>query len=247
MQITFPQPSFGAQALAGPDQTGNLCVWPCEECLVSRIIHNKERLESIVKAEKNRAKNEINGKMEEFESKEENEFKGKMVIEVGSGALGLAGLAALTQGAKKVFLTDGNDQSVSNLTKILEINGLSSSSVKAQKLLWQKEVEVQLKEAFDFVLCADCLYFSEESRASLSSLLFNLLKKDGLALVAAPNRGKSRQEFMDISKPKFSSVELLDEVSKAFSPLVAERLNEMKKDPQFNEDKHWPALIIMRK
>jgi len=227
--------------------------------LVSRIIHNKERLKFV---EKNRAKNEINGKVEEFEPKEENEingktkgfeckeeneFKGKMVIEVGSGALGLAGLAALTQGAKKVLLTDGNDQSVSNLIQILEINRLSSTAVEAQKLLWQKEVEVQLRESFDFALCADCLYFSEESRASLSSLLFDLLKKGGLALVAAPKRGKSRQEFMDISKPKFSSVELLDEVSKAFSPLVAERLNEMKKDSQFDEDKHWPALIIMQK
>uniref|UniRef100_A0A0M3I3L4 Calmodulin-lysine N-methyltransferase n=1 Tax=Ascaris lumbricoides TaxID=6252 RepID=A0A0M3I3L4_ASCLU len=122
--------------LVGYDNTGNVRLWPAEECLAQYLLLN------------------------------DAVCRGKRVLELGAGMTGLAGLMALTSGAKSVCLTDGNERSVENLRMIIERNGLKGS-VRCAVLNW---AEGRLAEGFDLILCADCLFYTNSHEALLGCI-----------------------------------------------------------------------------
>jgi len=207
------RPQFDADALAGPDQTGNIRVWPAEEALTAKVLANP----SLV--------------------------AGKDVIELGAGAWGLAGLAALSSSSAKLTLTDGNKESVCTLKRVLA--AATATNSQARQLVWQEGVPEDLKESFDVALCADCLYFNGQARFGLVAVLADVLRRDGVAFVAAPKRGNSREHFIELATMKFSSVAVVEDLATAFSPTVAAAFEDLVKDERYDVDKHLPVLIVL--
>lgn len=82
--------------LVGFNNSGNIRVWPSEECLAYYLLKHEKLVRS------------------------------KTVLELGSGMVGLSGLTSVALGASEVVLTDGNEKSVENIQQIVEINKLSN-------------------------------------------------------------------------------------------------------------------------
>lgn len=140
---------------------GNICVWPSEEVLAGYCIENAA------------------------------DFKGKSVLELGAGMTGLAGLiVSQTCQPSRVLITDGNDNSVENLSIVLEENqnlGHVQENVSVQLLKWNNGAKELDQDQFDVIICADCLFF-DDGRPQLLECLVNALKPGGTAIVVAPSR-----------------------------------------------------------
>ncbi|VDM49044.1 unnamed protein product [Toxocara canis] len=148
--------------LVGYDNTGNVRLWPSEECLAEYLLLNEEIC------------------------------RDKRVLELGAGMTGLAGLMALTAGAKTIYLTDGNERSVENLQMIVEKNSLNLG-VKCAILEWAGE---RLSEKFDLVICADCLFFTNSHEALLGCIHAHLVD-GGTAYLMAPSRRGTATQFLN--------------------------------------------------
>ncbi len=103
-EVSVLRPSLDIKTLAGFNMTGNLCIWPSEECLAALLWENPALTD------------------------------GKDVIELGAGMTGMAGLVAAVAGhPKSVVLTDGNDEGVDNLREIVRRNTFDKVSAKVLK------------------------------------------------------------------------------------------------------------------
>lgn len=149
--------------LVGFDNTGNVKLWPSEECLAYFLL------------------------------KHENLVRGKIILELGAGMVGLSGLTAAALGAEEVILTDGNKKSVENAQKIVKENKLSDR-VSCCLLPWKLTLPNKL---FDVILCADCLFFTEEHR-NLLNCTYEHLKPWGVAYFMAPDRGGTAKAFLEL-------------------------------------------------
>ena len=122
------------------------------------------------------------------------------MIEIGAGMTGLAGLiVAQACGSQNVTLTDGNEVSVKNLSAIIKENKLESR-VSSRLFKWndteKSEKEKELPK-YDVAICADCVFF-DEGRPQLISCLANSLKSGGLAIVVAPMRSGTLENFLKV-------------------------------------------------
>uniref|UniRef100_A0A1I8EVC6 Calmodulin-lysine N-methyltransferase n=1 Tax=Wuchereria bancrofti TaxID=6293 RepID=A0A1I8EVC6_WUCBA len=149
--------------LAGFNNSGNIRIWPSEECLAYYLLKHEQLIRS------------------------------KTVLELGCGMVGLSGLTSAALGATEVVLTDGNEKSVENIQQIIETNKLSNH-VTCFVLHWNAAIP---KKQFDAILCADCLFFTEE-HSTLLNCISRHLKPGGIAYVMAPDRGGTYQEIVDV-------------------------------------------------
>ncbi|CAA0397643.1 Calmodulin-lysine N-methyltransferase [Arabidopsis thaliana] len=151
------------------DNTGLVCQWPSEEVLAYFCKSQPER------------------------------FRGKRVIELGSG-YGLAGLviAAATE-ASEVVISDGNPQVVNYIKRNIETNSMAfgGTSVKAMELHWNQHQLSELTNTFDIIVASDCTFFKEFHK-DLARTIKMLLKakKASEALFFSPKRGDSLEKFM---------------------------------------------------
>lgn len=145
-----------ASDLMGFNNTGNICVWPSEEALTALVLS------------------------------EVSSYRGKWILELGGGFTSLAGLMLAKYATPyAVHLTDGNEISVENVRKTVCLNELSCYT-KCSVLKWQeKGARAQAEQAkFDFILCADCLFF-DEARSALVDTIWYYLAPQGSALIMA--------------------------------------------------------------
>ncbi|VDK76076.1 unnamed protein product [Litomosoides sigmodontis] len=149
--------------LIGFNNSGNIKVWLSEECLAYYLLKHKKLAQS------------------------------KTILELGSGMVGLSGLTSVALGAAEVVLTDGNEKSVENIRRIVEINKLSNH-VTCIVLPWNTAMP---NKKFDAVLCADCLFFTEEHRVLLNCI-HRHLKSGGIAYVMAPDRSGTARAFLNL-------------------------------------------------
>lgn len=151
------------------DNTGLVCQWPSEEVLAYFCMSHPDR------------------------------FRGKRVIELGSG-YGLAGLviSATTQ-ASQVVISDGNPQVVNYIKRNIESNSMafSDTNVKAMELHWNQHELSELTNMFDIIVASDCTFFKEFHK-DLASLIKVLLKANETseALFFSPKRGDSLDKFL---------------------------------------------------
>ncbi|XP_050549009.1 WW domain-binding protein 4-like [Daktulosphaira vitifoliae] len=143
-------------------------------------------------------------------------FRNKSIIELGGGMSCLAGIMAALYGqCNDVHLTDGNINSVYNVNRILEKN-VFTSNVSCSVLKWnQKPASIR---RYDVVLAADCLFF-DEARDDLVRTISSILAYGGTALVAAPKRGNTLYEFIEMAQQE----ELHCVVQQNYNTIVWER------------------------
>lgn len=128
---------------------------------------------------------------------------------------------------------------MANLNRILEANHFLSL-IRAKLIRWDDLSDCD-SEKFDTVICADCLFF-QEFRSCLVDCIYYLLRPGGRALITAPRRGTSLENFIELSSKRFI-VHSEDNYSKKIST----RKSALKDDDRFNEDKDYPLLIRMEK
>lgn len=205
------------QDVKGFDNTGNVCIWPSEEVLAYYCMKNKEI------------------------------FVDKSVCELGGGMTCLAGfVVAATTKAKETFLTDGNNKSIQNVQVILErnIGCLGHCNVVTRRVRWDDEDDINdLLARFDVIISADCLFF-DDGRQPLVNTIWKLLSDKGLAVILAPTRGKTFQQFVELAQHKFF-VEILVAYDTCVWELHA-RYQQERPDI-YDANLHYPQMLILRK
>jgi calmodulin-lysine N-methyltransferase len=93
-------------------------------------------------------------------------------------------------------------------------------------------------QKYDFILCADCLFF-DESRGALVDSINYFLAEGGKALVMAPKRGKSMNLFIKKSMTQGLHCEIFTYYNKE----VWDRHQKFMLSALYNEDIHYPILI----
>lgn len=206
------------ETLIGFNNTGNVCVWPSEEVMAYYCLKHLEM------------------------------FQGANICEVGGGMTSLSGLfLASTQVPSKVLLTDGNQRSVDNVQEIISANScLTDANVSTQIIVWDQSFISQPSvhdSTFDYVLCADCLFFSEV-HIQLVQVIFKLLKFCGEALIFAPKRSGTLQQFCDIASQYFD----LETDTKYDDIIWCEHEEAVhRSDGVYKMDIHYPVMILLKK
>ncbi|KAH0691413.1 hypothetical protein KY285_015907 [Solanum tuberosum] len=168
------------------DNTGLVCQWPSEDVLAHYCLSHA----SI--------------------------FRGKRVIELGSG-YGLAGLiVAMTTEAREVFISDGNPQVVDYIQRNVNANSGSfgGTEVKPLMLHWGQEKDTDIANTVDVIIASDCTFF-KEFHGALIRTIKSLLKEEGPseAILFSPRRGNSLDKFLGEVKDSglhFSTDEMYD-------------------------------------
>ncbi|XP_030384012.1 calmodulin-lysine N-methyltransferase [Scaptodrosophila lebanonensis] len=204
-----------ANDLMGFNNTGNICVWPSEEALTALVLSDL------------------------------GAYRGKWILELGGGFTSLAGLM-LAKYAKPyaVHLTDGNEVSVENVKKTVCLNELSCYT-KCSVLKWQEVTNRSPAEQakFEFILCADCLFF-DEARSALVDTIWYYLAPHGMALIMAPRRGRTLNVFREECMARGFHVEL----AIRYNETIWQRHLQLKVDSAlYDEDLHYPLLLRLFK
>lgn len=219
MDIRHLPGTVNVKTLLGFNNTGNVCVWPSEEVMTYYCLKNTEQ------------------------------FRECNICELGGGMTCLAGVAlSMLSEANYVLVTDGNEDSVLNLQKIIhhkdnQIN-FKVKNIDARVLRWGcEEVDKNLKDKFDYIICADCLFF-EEGREDLIQTIFSMLKNEGVAVMFAPKRGKTFDEFVLSAESKFKV-----EVQEKYDDIVWDLHCKLKQDisGQYDENIHYPWFLKLTK
>lgn len=172
-------------------------------------------------------------------------FKDAWILELGGGMTCLAGLI-LAKYAEPflVQLTDGNSLSVENVKKSLQLNDFNCF-IKCSILKWEQANRRNSAEyrKYDFILCADCIFFDETRNALIETIQF-YLSTTGVTIVCAPKRGETMNKFIQESTSQGFKCETLS----IYNKFIWEKHIDLLKNKQdYCEDIHYPILIIMTK
>ena len=220
--VKYVTNSTTREAMVGFNNTGNVCVWPSEEILAYYCLKHCEL------------------------------FRGTTVCELGCGMTGLAGIMlANTRLPSQVLLTDGNSTSIENVKVNIVGNERISKdvTVSAEVLLWETsfiESTSPHDSKFDYVICADCLFF-ETVHQELVQVILKLLKPNGRALMFAPTRGGTLEKFCSVAK-RFCKVERTDNYDSVVWEKHLHFSRQQGEDyDRYQTDLHYPLMLELHK
>jgi len=217
IKICVRSQSTKLRDLTGFNNTGNICVWPSEEVLGGYCLENSHL------------------------------FHEKKILELGGGMTGLAGLM-IAQACQPdhVEITDGNENSVENLDILLHENrelGLLKNNVSSRLIKWANGFD-ELDCIYDVIICADCLFF-DEGRPQLLECLKKALKPGGTAIIVAPSRSGTFEEFVSQARDCKSFV--VNDMPEHYSERISQVREKLQSDPRYNENLHYPKLVRLEK
>jgi calmodulin-lysine N-methyltransferase len=216
--VQFIREKLSLETLMGFNNTGNVCVWLAEEVMAFYCLKHLEM------------------------------FEGASICELGGGMTSLAGLLlATTHVPSNVLVTDGNQKSVDNVKDIITANlSLADVDVSAEVLLWGQSFLSKPSthdSTFDFVLCADCLFFTSV-HYELVQVIYKLLKPNGEALIFAPRRSGTLEQFCSVAKESFE----LCSVTKYDDVIWLRHEEALHHDSgHYKEDIHYPIMISLKR
>lgn len=168
-------------------------------------------------------------------------FANKSVLELGGGMSCLAGLVCAKYGAvRHILLTDGNKLSVENVEVSLQANVLLCPAA-CKVLKWEEGREGGVAQ-YDLILCADCLFF-DDARLHLVDCLWSVLASNGLALVMAPKRGSTLENFISQAESKGFACRQVPN----YNEVVWEKHLALLDNYEYNENIHYPLLLEVTK
>ena len=216
--VKFVQEKPSLETLMGFNNTGNVCVWPAEEVMAFYCLKHLEM------------------------------FQGANICELGGGMTSLSGLLlATTHVPSNVLVTDGNQKSVDNVKDIITANlSLADVDVSAEVLMWDQSFLSNPSihnSTFDYVLCADCLFFTNV-HYELVQVIYKLLKPNGEALIFAPRRSGTLEQFCSVANESFE----LCSVTK-YDDVIWLKHEEALRNAggHYKVDIHYPIMITLKK
>eukprot|EP01031_Cornospumella_fuschlensis_P030501 gene30502-36864_t len=231
------------------DNTGNICVWPCEKLLLEVLLRRPDLSSSA---------------------------HGRGLLEVGGGmtalaALGLA-VAATHHRAhdsnsspspppqpSHVVLTDGHPDCVRNIHVCLAMNqqhGLLDCEelpVYAQLLHWADAEAIDRVKTlgnsrggedggFGLVVGSDCLFFTS-FHEHLLRLLERLLGAQGRGVFLQPRRAGSLEKWVCLAQAQGWDVQVLED----YLPEVTALRTQYRADADYDDDRCFPVLVVIQR
>ena len=196
------------------DNTGNVRIWGSEELLLKLLIDSNSKF-YLPSLYHNLVDDEKIPTCPLEKDHVVPHFKRKIrVLELGGGQTALAALGLVAFFGEEnieVCATDGNPSCVKNIKVCAQLNRFQSS-VKGQKLLWDKEDKLGEMQSiidngglFDLIIGPDILFFEEYHMDLLHVLKSCLSNQNGKILLLQPHRGGSLDRFMGKAASVFPS------------------------------------------
>ena len=234
LSLTERMKGLMSNKLHGIDNTGNVRVWTAEQILLYTLLHPSSTLLAT-----------------------DTVISDATILELGAGLTGLLGLglAACINHCKSVHITDGHPNCVKNLAVCAKLNEHNCrGKVQTSQLRWAKndphgELQAIINSnggnSFDFIVAADCLFFTH-FHEDLAWMLDRALSSSSHAKIylLQPTRSGSMQKFLNVAEHYFDITFHKDYCA----DITALHHRYMEQSVgTYDEDIHYPILIMMTK
>lgn len=235
------------------DNTGNVCVWDCEKTLLWALLQQSSTTSTTATSS--------------------SKPRSRRILELGAGMAGLValGLAAATQQASHVTVTDGNPGCLqSNRTHVRLMEAVArpfGCTVEARLLPWALQAHEEgdvfgglQRLPAHLSVVSDCTHFEQYHGHLLWTLIQCTATKQGEIWMCHPDRGRTLERFLDMvrlfvvqqdNNDSSSSCRpeqpLLSLQELTFPELDEKHQHLERNDPNYRPNVHRPRIFCISK